>query len=316
LIVLYYAGLAAIAARARRYLPRRTGSIAAAVVCVCIVVWWWGGQGAPDGVRITQLAVGRGTSTVIELPDGNVWLYDAGASGNYDPGAGVIVPYLHHRGIRRLAGIIISHPNLDHFGGVPSLIDAVASGPVYLSPHFARQCNEDGPCAVLLEWLEARGHPIVLVDADETLQLGDGVIAEALWPPSKLPLGLDVNDGSLVLRLCYGTSSVLFTGDIGYVPQQWLMDHADPTADVLVLPHHGSVEANTRAFIQTVGASMLVRSTFTPSAESPALTAAVGNNDLYNTADVGAVEISLGREGIEIHGSRAGAAGAGEPKEQ
>jgi len=312
LIVVYFGSLGVIAGWGRGWVSRRWVMLSTAFLGVSAAGWWLMSSDRPDGVRITQLAVGRGTSTVIELPDGNVWLYDAGASGAYDPGTGIIVPYLHHRGIRRLSGIILSHPNLDHFGGVPSVLSAVPCGPAFLPAQFESACDADGPCAALLEWLRASDHPIILLHPEEDLHLGAGVDSKVLWPPRDPPLGLEANDTSLVVRLRYGESAALFTGDIGHVPQQWLIEHGEPEADVLMLPHHGAVEANTRAFLEAVGARILVRSSFVPMSDSPALRALAGEAAVYNTADVGAVEVRLDSGGVRASGFRAVAVHAAE----
>jgi len=301
----YYGVLGLFAAWHRGWFSKWPAVGGAGLLALAVVAWW-GSATVPDGLRITHLAVGRGTSTVLEAPDGAVWVYDAGASGNYDPGSGVLVPYLHHRGIRRVSGIILSHANLDHFGGVPSLIGSVACGPVYIAPQFRGDCMDDAPCSVLLEFLRESHHPVIELRAGDRLTLGAGVEAAVLWPPRDPPVGLAANDHSLVVRITHAGRAALLTGDIGYAAQAQLLQAADAAApiaaDLLALPHHGAVVANTRAFLAAVGAGVLVRSSFTPMAESAGLRAAVGATPVFNTADVGAVEATLDARGVRVSG--------------
>jgi competence protein ComEC len=303
LVIAYYAVLVAFAVHVRASIPKvLTGVVAGFVLMWCVSPGW---SVAPfAGVRITQLAVGRGTATVVELPDGGVWLYDAGASGNYDPGKGTILPYLYHRGVRHIDGVVISHANLDHFGGLPSVMAALPCGPVYVSRLFEASCADDAPCRVFLDLLAERGHAIEVIDRGTVIKLAEGVTFETLWPPADAPLGMDTNDTSLVQRLCLDEQCILFTGDIGYAAQQWLIDHADIAADVLVLPHHGAVEGNTGAFLERVGASVLVRSTFVRASDSDRLYEVTGDRTVYSTADAGAIEILLDGSEIRVAGYR------------
>lgn len=307
-IAAYYGLLAVLAARVRGW--RIRGLLPATVALLALTA----GvsllrTNTPDGVRITQLAVGRGTSTVIELPDGGVWLYDAGASGSFDPARHVILPFLRHQGIRRIDGIIISHANLDHFGGVPEVIRSLPCGPVYLAPQFERDCGEAMPCGPLLEGLHQRHHPIEQVVAGDTLQLGEDVAIEVLWPPADLPAAYDINDASLVLRLTYGGTSALLTGDIESASQYALVERGGVRADVLVLPHHGAVVPSTPAFLRAVGAEVLIRSSFVPTDPRGSLEQLIGPASLFNTADDGAIEITLDGGAVRARslGSRPGA---------
>jgi competence protein ComEC len=300
-IIAYYLLLTTLILYRRTRVTGRTVA-GVAVLLAVVLAGWWSRAAPPDGVRITALAVGRGAATVVELPNGDVWLYDAGASGNHDPGSGVVLPYLHQRGIRQVTGIVLSHPNLDHFGGVPAIVDAIRCGPVYLAPGFATDCDEDSPCAALMARLAARAHPVRPLAAGRTLELGQDMAWEIHWPPADLPAGLAVNDTSLVMRLTWGESSVLFTGDIGHFPQEQLMQAGLPPTDVLMLPHHGAVEDNTAAFIDHVEADLLVRSSFVTMADSPRLREATAGRTVFNTADVGAVEIVLDGRGAVARG--------------
>lgn len=301
LTIAYYGVLIAAAAfhyrrRGRRALAASAGLLVAAVAAWQIV------PNSDTSVRITQLAVGRGTSTVIELPGGKAWLYDAGASGAVDPGSGIILPYLRSRGVTRIEGIILSHANLDHFGGVPSLLDAMPCGPIYVPTGFERFC-ESGPGAALLDEIKKRGHPLEPIDSTARWTSGDATF-QVLWPHADSPPHLEANDTSVVLRLGYADRSVLFTGDIDYPPQQWLIENEDLTADVLMLPHHGAVVGSTRGFLEAVAADWLVRSSFVRDADSPELAAIAGDTPLLNTAEVGAVIVRLGEAGVSAKGFR------------
>ena len=79
-------------------------------------------------VLARSLPVGHGGCTVLETPDGRTLLYDAGALAGPEVTRRQIAPFLWSRGIRRIDEVILSHADLDHFNGLPSLLDRFAIG--------------------------------------------------------------------------------------------------------------------------------------------------------------------------------------------
>ena len=273
---------------------------------LAVAAWLWprstGGE-----LRITALAVGAGLATVIELPDGSTVLYDAGTQGNYDVGSAVVVPYLRHRGIKTVERVYISHPNLDHFSGLPSIVDRIPTGPVYVNAAFETLSGPRTASRHLLDELAARGHPVLVLPPQREAWTQGGVQFERLWPPPDVGV-LDGNDASTVLRLSYAGHSVLLTGDIEQPAQEGLAQLAsageiDLHADVLVLPHHGSTSSYAEDFYAAVGAKLAVRSSNRPTAlDGPAVQALAGGCPVLNTDDVGAVTVVIGPAGLRASG--------------
>jgi competence protein ComEC len=87
------------------------------------------------------------------------------------------------------------------------------------------------------------------------LDFGDGVRAEVLHPPLPRLAGTeeDINNNSVVLRLTYGSSSVLLAGDAGCEAEQAIIaSGADIRSDVLKVAHHGSRSASGDAWLDAV----------------------------------------------------------------
>ena len=300
LAVLVGASLIVWAGQRRWAHGRRLSGILACVSLVGLA--WWLAPARGDGrLTMTVLSVGRGTSIVLELPDGRVVLYDTGASGSYDPGASIIMPFLRHRGIRRIDAAFISHPNLDHFSGLPTVIDRVRTGPVYITPYFEPLSTGGKPSRALLDELRAHHAPVRIVNARSRSLVFGNVVFELLWPPPDLGDDVACNETSLVARITYAGRSILLTGDIETLAQGRLLAGADLRADVLLLPHHGSPRHNTLDFVEAVAPEVLISSTFVRRTEQgPGFDRIVGRRRHFNTTDHGAVTVILDRTGIIV----------------
>jgi competence protein ComEC len=165
---------------------------------------------APGDLRCTFLAVGHGSCVVLETPDGRTLVYDAGAMAGPEVTRRQIAPFLWHRGIRRIDELILSHADLDHFNGVPDLLERFAVGSVLLTPSFA---DRDSPGALYtLEALKRRKIPGRVVHAGNRLTAGE-VTLDVLHPPPKGPDGPE-NVRSLVLLVRHEANRLLLTGDL------------------------------------------------------------------------------------------------------
>ncbi len=120
--------------------------------------------------------------------------------------------------------------------------------------------------------------------------MGD-VVVEAVWPPPGDGTKVwECNDTSMVLRVTYQDRPILLPGDISQAAMAEMLAGGGLKADVLELPHHGSVVHNTARFVEAVNPAVAVRS----SGERRGMTVngierIVGNRKYFNTADDGCV---------------------------
>jgi competence protein ComEC len=286
--------------RPQQPLPAPWCSTAFVIFALSAAGWCWP-EGKRDQLRVTVLSVGPGLATVIELPDGKTVLYDAGTSLPSDAGRNVVAPFLRERGIRRIDRVYLSHPNLDHFSGLPTILDQVETGAVMVNSCFEAKSGPRSPSRHLLDLLAARGHRVEVLDSSRPKWEFGGATFELLSPIGECDVSLSDNDTSTVLRLSYAGHSILLTGDIEEHTQRALLDRGELRADVLVLPHHGSVRKSTAQFIRAVGPSAVIRSSGERMDQTrSALAAVVGDVSLYDTADVGAVEVVLRNDGVRV----------------
>src|SRR4029077_6765499 len=127
-------------------------------------------------VTLTFLDVGQGDACLVELPDGKTLLVDGGGSFDppFDPGSGVIVPWLHRRGVRRIDVVVLTHPHPDHANGLGAVVEQFHVGEVWTNG-----AHSTLPGLVRLERAAAaRGAPVV---RPHSLAAG-GATVEVLHP--------------------------------------------------------------------------------------------------------------------------------------
>ena len=158
-LVGFYAVLAAVQFLPQSVPPRRGRTL----IALWLVIGLWG-TGVPTGIRrvagweplrVSFVAVGHGTSVLIELPGGKTLLYDAGRVGNPETAALPIAAVLWSRGISRIDALIVSHADVDHFNAVPGLLNRFSIETVVVSPMMFHRMSPE--LAVLRRGIEASG---------------------------------------------------------------------------------------------------------------------------------------------------------------
>ncbi|EJE8537152.1 DNA internalization-related competence protein ComEC/Rec2 [Vibrio vulnificus] len=188
--------------------------------------------------RIDVLDVGHGLAVLIEK-DGKTLLYDTGKSWHGGSIAQqVIEPILLSRGSRSLDGVIISHQDDDHAGGLPYLQQK-------MRPQWVRSSHylSDFPCikGQDFEW--------------------QGLKMTVLWPPRQVTRAY--NPHSCVIRMEDEENqfSFLMTGDIDALAEWILIREPEQlNSDVVLVPHHGSRTSSIEPFVNAVQADAAIAS--------------------------------------------------------
>lgn len=275
-------------------------------VCVLVLLLWWlvpprWTRVEPGTMHVWMLDVGDGTSTVIELPDGKTMIYDCGTISSLDAGR-VTSAFLKHRGIRRVDIAVVSHANFDHYGGIETLAKDFPIGRIVVNDQFEHFAPPRTGGWQFLQAMQRADIPVERLHGPGSLAGMGEVQAEILWPPPRSERVVPTaNETSTVLRLTYQGRSVLFTGDIGEFAIGNLLTATDDQqngvtlkANVLALPHHGSVVGNTHRFIEAVGPTIAVRSTGQRQAlTTNGIESIVGDRAFHSTADMGCVHLVL-----------------------
>ncbi|QDU55166.1 ComEC family competence protein [Aeoliella mucimassa] len=204
----------------------------------------------PREFQVAFLDVGHGVCSVVTTPNGTTLLYDAGSLGSPSHATETISAYLWSRGIRRIDGLVLSHPDVDHFNAVPGLVDRFKVGRVFVSPHmFAANPNRSPQSAPqqLEQLLLAHDIPIQVIEMGQRLTLDRSSHAEVLFPDKFGGLASD-NSNSVVLSVECDGHRVLLPGDLESPGIEQVMASDTLPCDVLLAPHHGSRRSDPPGF--------------------------------------------------------------------
>ncbi len=181
--------------------------------------------------QLNVMDVGQGLSVVIEA-NNQVLVYDTGASfpSGFSMADSVVIPYLKNQGYHHIDLLLISHDDNDHAGGLALLTQQFDINQlIYNHPLGNRACLADDK--IYWQFLSIE------------------VLAPKVERASH-------NDDSCVVKISDGKRSVLLSGDISSkVEKRLIAEYSfkeQLTADVLVVPHHGSKTSSSTAFIEGI----------------------------------------------------------------
>ena len=190
--------------------------------------------------------VGQALSVLVEC-DGQYMLYDG---GNVDDGS-LVVSYLQSQGVEQLEYVFCSHAHEDHVGGLAAALAYFPANHVY-SPvtEASTKCFRD-----FVKYTQQQGLQVEVPAVGTTWPLG-GATVTMVGPVAQYS---DTNDTSIVLRIEYGSTSFLLTGDMEKTAETDLVNSGvNLRADVLQVGHHGSSTSTGYLFLNSVLPEMAV----------------------------------------------------------
>lgn len=258
----------------RGWWKRARGWLVVGVLGAWLAAEWMRPSLSPEvRVRVDMLSVGDGSCLLVRSGR-NAMLWDAG-SLTAGLGSREIPGALRSLGVWRVPTVVVTHPDLDHYGLLPDLIAPLGVREVLLGERFLLRAGEDaaggiaagmpGPEAFLLEELRRRGVRVRTVGAGERLALGECEVS-FLSPMPDAPFGRD-NEHSLVATVrkrgdATGPAEVLLTGDVATEAIDALVARL-PTlqARVMEVPHHGSADPRAIEWMSAVNPAVALQST-------------------------------------------------------
>ncbi len=191
------------------------------------------------GFTVHFIDVGQADAALV-ICDGKTLLIDG---GNADD-SNLIYTYLHKKGVKHLDYIIATHAHEDHVGGLSGALNYATVGKVYspVTSYSSRAFNN------FVSNVSKQGKSITIPSVGTQFALGSAVCSVLAVNTSS-----DTNNSSIVVRIVYGNTSFLFTGDAEREVEQAMMNRgAYLHSTVLKVGHHGSYTSTSYQFLWNV----------------------------------------------------------------
>lgn len=210
---------------------------------------------APEKQELTVsfLDVGQGDAILIEGPTGIEMLIDGGR----DREVLRALPRLMGPLDRSIDVVVATHPDADHIGGLPAVLKR------YAVRHFYDPGKEgESSIAESLE-VSVDAEPGIVegvLRSGMRIHLGGGAYADILHPEENVAQLRETNDASIVMRLVYGETEFMLTGDAPSWAEDRIVNRYGDTlkSDVLKAGHHGSKTSTGPLFLAAVDPEFVI----------------------------------------------------------
>ncbi len=196
-------------------------------------------------LTVSFLNVGQGDAILITTPDGFEMLVDGGRDSS------VLAELSKRRSFfdKDIDVVVATHPDLDHIAGLVDVLDHYTISTILMTTNEG-ESDAAKAFAIAAPKEEA---DIILADAGQVLKLGASTTIQ-VFAPTGDESKLESNAASIVLRVVYGSTSFLLTGDAPLEIENYLVKTygSQLDSDVLKLGHHGSKTSTSDLWLDTV----------------------------------------------------------------
>ena len=193
-----------------------------------------------EKLTVHYLDVGQADCALLEC-GGEYMLIDGGNIGDGQK----VISYLQNMGVEELKAVVCTHAHEDHVGGLPAVLAVYPVKQVFApTKTYASKVFDD-----FLYYTDQQRLEVTIPAPGDTMTLGQAQIT-VLGPVKSYA---ETNDTSIVMKVVFGQTSFLFTGDMEVLAENDLLDSgADVKADVLKVGHHGSDTSTGYRFLYEV----------------------------------------------------------------
>ncbi len=183
--------------------------------------------------------VGQGDSSYLYYKGKYIQIDTGGtAFSSYNPGVEITKRAIKKRGINKIDLMILSHLDLDHVGGVKSMLESKMIDTIILG-------ESERASDIYLDIMGGHEDKIITLNENSKLDIDEDLSIRFLNVGTN---SLNSNDNSLVCLVQYKDNKILYTGDIGKVVEQLLINDIG-NVDILKVSHHGSASSTSIEFL-------------------------------------------------------------------
>ena len=204
--------------------------------------------------KITVLDLGAGAAVHLRTRSSD-WLFDCGSENTYPR---IVREYLHWAGVNRLTGLVLTHGDSQHIGGVTQLLQDFPRVQVIDNPAPDRSVIHRR-LSRILPTLKKRGLKSAELAAGDSFRLSRDVIAHVLFPPFHFA-GATADDQALVIRLAIALDAFgLFMSDNGAQTERALLSNGlDLRSQILVKGQHYAGVSGSAPFLDSVQPRLII----------------------------------------------------------
>lgn len=194
---------------------------------------------------ITFIDVGHGTNAWIQTPENELWIYDAGRLGDHERSYRRIADALWYEKHASIDRAILSHADSDHYNGFPGLLKRFSIDSFVTTPQVLGHDSES--LGKLIDSIKGQGIETEVWTTGKSRETSDWSV-RTLHPSAELT-GVSDNASSLCLLFEFGGKRILLPGDLEPPGLQSLVNEPSVDVDLLMAPHHGSLNAKSRMLV-------------------------------------------------------------------
>lgn len=236
----------------KRY-QRMVGWLTLAMLCFVIFSPASVMAGEAERTSALFINVGKADSAVFFV-GGKTYLVDTGTKGS----AEAMLRALKTYEVTHLDGVMITHTDKDHVGGLKALLKSdITVAQLYAPRLHNEKSDEEHP---VYEASQKNDIPMTWLSAGDMISVDENASFTVLGPLSRDPE--NENNNSLVMNLQTQHGNMLLTGDMEYAGEAELLDAGViPMATVLKVAHHGEDDASGKRFLSAVRPKWAIIST-------------------------------------------------------
>ncbi|WP_241773286.1 MBL fold metallo-hydrolase [Bacillus sp. LL01] len=230
--------------------------------------------------------VGQGDAILLQTPNSSNVLVDTGPKNS----SSQLLAYLKKINVTSIDLLVITHPDFDHIGGIPSLLEKI---PV-------KKILDSGKAHTTLTFIQYKQYvwnnivPVQYAKEKMKLEIDPDINIKVLNSGSE---DKETNNASIVLHLSYGDMKYLLMGDTEEEEEKRLSRRYNLESTILKVAHHGSNSSSTASFLKDVKPKIAVISAGKDNdfnhPHLPVINRLIeSGSDIYNTAESGTIVFS------------------------